>query len=209
MVGARAGIVPDWLAARRCAPDEGGRGLSLFLKQIAVWVVLAAVTGGCASTGAVPKPFPMPGGAGSAGRPGEVSAGRPGETSPSAGPLDPYALVGTALALRGSPYRDGGSDPAGFDCSGFTQYVFAQYGVSLPRGVRDQFQSGQSIAPRDVAPGDLVFFTTTAPGASHVAIVVGGDEFVHAPSASGVVRVEHLSARYWAQRYVGARRITK
>jgi cell wall-associated NlpC family hydrolase len=115
--------------------------------------------------------------------------------------------VGTALSLRGLPYREGGSDPAGFDCSGFTQYVFAQYGVSLPREVREQFRFGQAVAPEDVAPGDLVFFTTISPGASHVAIAVGGDEFVHAPSASGVVRVEHLSATYWSQRYVGARRI--
>jgi cell wall-associated NlpC family hydrolase len=168
--------------------------------------VLAAVASACASTGAVPKPFPMPGGSSAPGdRPAASPDRRAGDASP--GPLDRYALVGTALALRGSPYRDGGGDPAGFDCSGFTQYVFAQHGVSLPREVREQFRSGQAVAPRDVAPGDLVFFTTTSPGASHVAIAVGGDEFVHAPTASGVVRVERLGAAYWSQRYVGARRI--
>jgi len=59
----------------------------------------------------------------------------------------------------------------------------------------------------DLAPGDLVFFATTNASASHVAIIVGGDEFVHAPSASGVVRVERLSATYWSQRYLGARRV--
>jgi cell wall-associated NlpC family hydrolase len=165
--------------------------------------ILAGLTAGCASTGAVPKPFPMPGG--SPGLP--PAADNRGRDVPPAGRVDPYELVGTALSLRGAPYRDGGSDPAGFDCSGFTQYVFAQHGVALPREVRDQFQVGRVIAPQEVAPGDLVFFTTTAPGASHVAIAVGGDEFVHAPSVSGVVRVEHLSARYWSQRYLGARRI--
>ena len=128
-------------------------------------------------------------------------------TAVAAGPLDGYALAGTALALRGTPYRNGGSDPAGFDCSGFTQYVFAQYGVALPRGVRDQFQVGKTVRPEDLAPGDIVFFSTTDPGPSHVAIAIGGDEFVHAPSSTGVVRVEHLSAGYWAQRYIGARRI--
>jgi cell wall-associated NlpC family hydrolase len=115
--------------------------------------------------------------------------------------------VGTALSLRGAPYRNGGSDPNGFDCSGFTQYVFAQFGVALPREVREQYREGKSIEPIDLAPGDLVFFSTTDPGVSHVAIVVGGDQFVHAPSSSGVVRVERLSSSYWSPRYVGARRI--
>jgi cell wall-associated NlpC family hydrolase len=122
-------------------------------------------------------------------------------------PFEGYALVGTALALRGAPYREGGSDPAGFDCSGFTQYVFAQYGVSLPRAVRDQYRSGKSVRPENLEAGDLVFFTTTEPGASHVAIAIGGDEFVHAPSSAGVVRVERLSSSYWAPRFVGARRM--
>jgi NlpC/P60 family protein len=162
--------------------------------------VLAALATACASTGATPRPFPVPGGA----MPGDMPSA---DRRPVPGRLDSYALVGTALSLRGSPYVDGGSNPAGFDCSGFTQYVFAQYGVSLPREVRDQFRLGQVVAARELAPGDLVFFTTTAPGASHVAIAIGGDEFVHAPSASGVVRVEHLSSTYWASRYLGARRI--
>jgi cell wall-associated NlpC family hydrolase len=122
-------------------------------------------------------------------------------------PFDGYALVGTALSLRGAPYRNGGADPAGFDCSGFTQYVFAQYGVALPRAVREQYRVGKPVKPNDLAPGDLVFFSTTEPGASHVAIAVGGDEFVHAPSSAGVVRVEHLSSSYWSPRYLGARRV--
>ena len=140
-----------------------------------------------------------------------ASGARPAPTAEAAPPaahaFDPYALVGTALALRGTPYRNGGSDPNGFDCSGFTQYVFAQYGVALPREVREQYQQGTAVDPNDLAPGDLVFFATTDPGASHVAIVIGGDQFVHAPSSSGAVRVERLRANYWSQRYLGARRI--
>jgi cell wall-associated NlpC family hydrolase len=120
---------------------------------------------------------------------------------------DAYAITGTALALRGSPYRNGGSDPAGFDCSGFTQYVFGQHGVVLPRGVSDQFKTGQSVRPDEIAAGDLLFFTTVAPGPTHVAIALGGDEFIHAPSSAGVVRVERLRALYWAQRFIAARRI--
>src|SRR5262245_28278202 len=125
-------------------------------------LALSAAAAGCASTGAVPKPFPVPGSSATAPR----SNDKP--TTPAGAarlPVDGYALAGTALALRGTPYRNGGSDPQGFDCSGFTQYVFAQYGVSLPRDVREQFRMGNPVDPVDVAPGDLVFFTTTEPGA--------------------------------------------
>jgi cell wall-associated NlpC family hydrolase len=121
--------------------------------------------------------------------------------------LDSYALVGTALGLRGAPYVNGGASPRGFDCSGFTQYVFAQYGVGLPRAVQDQFKIGRTVKPTDLSAGDLLFFTTTDRGASHVGIAVGGDEFVHAPTSTGVVRVERLSATYWSRRFIGARRV--
>ena len=127
--------------------------------------------------------------------------------APRPGGFDGYALVGTALALRGAPYRNGGADPQGFDCSGFTQYVFAQYGVALPREVREQFKQGKKISENDLSPGDLIFFSTTEPGPSHVGIAVGGDEFVHAPSSTGVVRVEHIGSSYWSPRYLGARRV--
>ena len=139
----------------------------------------------------------------------------PGATPPAAADarpapeaIDSYALTGTALALRGTPYRDGGSDPTGFDCSGFTQYVFWQHGLLLPRNVKEQYEMGRKVKDDEIAPGDLIFFSTVAPGASHVGIALGGDEFVHAPSSTGVVRVEHIGAAYWSKRFVGARRIT-
>ena len=112
-----------------------------------IWALaLAAGSAACASTGAVPKPFPMPGGSAPAPAAPTDAASAPGPRpapAPPRGPrsaIDGYALVGTALALRGTPYRDGGTDLSGFDCSGFTQYVFAQHGVALPREVRDQFR---------------------------------------------------------------------
>jgi cell wall-associated NlpC family hydrolase len=165
----------------------------------------ATLTGACASTGAVPRPFPVPGGPSSHDAP-------PAAATPAPAPrpkalVDSYALTGTALSLRGTPYRNGGADPSGFDCSGFTQYVFGSHGIPLPREVKEQFSTGRAVRPEEIAPGDLVFFTTVAPGASHVGISLGGDEFVHAPSSTGVVRVEHVSARYWSQRFVGARRV--
>ncbi len=166
---------------------------------LAFTALVAAASVACASSGAVPRPFPTPGnrGADPASRPAPAPAARP------AG----YAVAGTALTLRGTPYRDGGADPNGFDCSGFVQYVFAQHAVALPRSVSDQYRIGRSVQPEDLAAGDLVFFTTVAPGASHVGIAIGGDEFVHAPSSLGEVRVERLSASYWSARFVGARRV--
>jgi peptidoglycan DL-endopeptidase CwlO len=110
--------------------------------------------------------------------------------------------------LRGIPYRNGGSDPNGFDCSGFTQYVFARHGIALPRETREQFRVGEKIDLKDIRTGDLVFFHTVAKGPSHVGIVIDDDEFVHAPSSTGVVRVEHLSLPYWSRRFIAARRVS-
>jgi cell wall-associated NlpC family hydrolase len=124
-----------------------------------------------------------------------------------AGPIDGYALAGTALSLRGSPYRDGGTDPSGFDCSGFTWYVFGQHGLQLPRTVGEQFERGAPVEVSSLRAGDLVFFDTTGHGATHVGILIGGDEFVHAPNSRGEVRVERLGSTYWSRRYLGARRI--
>ena len=176
-------------------------------------LALAACSGACASTGAVPRPFPMPGSAAAPAAYGAPSAPPPSSipaasSRPRSG-FDGYALAGTALSLRGTPYRNGGANPNGFDCSGFTQFVFSQYGLSLPREVREQYRVGKSVEPQDLAPGDILFFTTTDPGPSHVAIAIGGDQFVHAPSSTGVVRVEHLSSSYWSPRYLGARRLTQ
>jgi cell wall-associated NlpC family hydrolase len=174
-------------------------------------VILAALFAtACASTGAVPRPFPTPGNAPPvpaatpAPLPGELGV-RPHSVRPGA--LDGYAIAGTALSLRGSPYRNGGDDPSGFDCSGFIWYVFAQHGVAVPRTVQQQFRTGVGVSTTDLRAGDLVFFSTEAPGASHVGMVIGGDEFVHAPSSNGIVRVERISSGYWSTRYVGARRL--
>ena len=90
-------------------------------------------------------------------------------------------LRSTALSFRGAPYRNGGTTPEGFDCSGFVQYVFGLHGVAMPRETREQFRIGRTVDRDDLVPGDLVFFTTVAPGASHVGIVIDRDQFVHAP----------------------------
>lgn len=157
-------------------------------------IALAVALTACASGGAVPRPFPVPG------------AARPAGNVPGTGGSG-SALADSALALRGTPYRDGGADPSGFDCSGFTQYVFGENGIALPRAVREQFKAGKAIDARTLEPGDLLFFSTTAHGPSHVGIAIGGDQFVHAPSSNGVVRVERFTSPYWSRRFVGARRV--
>ena len=165
-------------------------------------IVVAALSSACAATGARPQPFPSP----NHDKPPALGGSSPaaaGRETPATG----YEVSGTALALRGVPYRNGGADPNGFDCSGFVWYVFARHGLDLPRTVQEQFRYGGTVSPSDLLPGDLVFFSTTAPGASHVGIVIGGDSFVHAPSSSGVVRVERLGATYWSSRFIGARRV--
>lgn len=173
-------------------------------------VAAAALAAGCASSRAVPQPFPMPGNAPPAAEGTPPPADAP-ELIPDAGvpieSLDGLTLRSTALALRGAPYRNGGTTPNGFDCSGFVQYVYGLHGVTMPRETRDQFRSGRSIRRDELGAGDLVFFSTVAPGASHVGIAIDREQFVHAPSTRGVVRVERLSAEYWDRRFVGARRL--
>jgi cell wall-associated NlpC family hydrolase len=77
----------------------------------------------------------------------------------------------------------------------------------VPRDVRRQFDAGTPIAETSIQPGDLLFFSTTAAGPTHVGIAVDGDQFIHAPNSRGVVRVDRLRTAYWASHFIGARRI--
>ncbi len=158
---------------------------------------MAVMLSACASGRPVPRPFPgaplPPSGAEAAVEETETPA--------------PAPVIATALTYQGVPYRNGGSDPAGFDCSGFVQWVFARHGVALPREVAQQYRVGAQVGRGQIQPGDLVFFQTVGPGATHVGIALDEDRFVHAPSSRGVVRVERYTSMYWVRRYVGARRV--
>jgi len=165
----------------------------------ALVVFVAAAAAACASAGDTPRPRPFPG------------APIPPSTAPSGTARTEThqtdGIVATALALQGVPYRNGGSDPTGFDCSGLVQWVFAQHGIRMPREAHQQFSVGTSVNRGEVRPGDLLFFETVSDGASHVGLAIGGDRFVHAPNSRGVVRVERFTANYWAAHFVGARRL--
>ena len=119
-------------------------------------------------------------------------------------------IVRTAYAYRGTPYVYGGSARGGFDCSGFTSYLYRQKGVSLPHSARAQFRSGHRVGQKELKAGDLVFFHTVTPGISHVGMYVGSGKFVHASSRrSGGVRVDSLNSGYYSKAYRGATRIKK
>jgi cell wall-associated NlpC family hydrolase len=183
--------------------------MSLSGLRPAFLVLIALVITACATAGGPPRPRPFPG-APLPPVPAPAPVPPPGDSPPIVvppAPVPPIAIVSTAMMLRGIPYRNGGSDPSGFDCSGFVQWVFAQNGVRLPREVREQYDAGEKIDLREVKAGDLLFFETVSRGASHVGVAIGGDQFVHAPSSTGVVRVERFTATYWSKRLVGARRI--
>ena len=119
-------------------------------------------------------------------------------------------LVMQAMNFLGVPYRRGGNTvEQGFDCSGFTRYVFENsLGLVLPRRADQQAQVGGllSVKREELKPGDLVFFNTMRRAFSHVGIYVGEGKFIHAPRSGGEVRVEDMRQAYWAKRFNGARR---
>lgn len=117
------------------------------------------------------------------------------------------SLIQTAMACRGTRYARGGTSRGGFDCSGFTRYVFAKYGVKLPHSSAAQAGHGTAISRDQLKPGDLVFFQTYRRGISHVGIYIGNNRFVHASNHGRGVTVDSLGSSYYAPRYRGARRV--
>ena len=115
-------------------------------------------------------------------------------------------ILKTAAQYRGVPYVFGGTTPNGFDCSGYVQYVFAKNGIRLTRTADTQALEGKFVSRKNLKPGDLVFFTTYEPGASHVGIYAGNNLFWNATSSRGIM-LSNLYDSYWGPRYYTARRI--
>ena len=132
-----------------------------------------------------------------------ASSGGSETVSGSAPPARYGGVVGIAMRYLGIPYRWGGSSPStGFDCSGFSMYVYAQIGVSLPHNAAMQYGYGSPVSRSALQPGDLVFFN----GLGHMGIYIGGNQFIHSPHTGDVVKISSISGWY-ASTYVGARRL--
>lgn len=115
-------------------------------------------------------------------------------------------IIKNAQKYMGVPYVWGGDTPSGWDCSGFTQYVMKESGITIPRTAAEQFSKGVAVNKTDLQVGDMVFFTTYKPGASHVGFYMGDGKFIHASSAAKQVTINSLSETYYAEHYIGARR---
>lgn len=116
------------------------------------------------------------------------------------------AIINTAKQYMGVKYVWGGTTPSGFDCSGYTQYVFAKHGISLPRVSRDQYNVGTSVSYANLKAGDLVFFSLDGDKViDHVGIFIGNGQFINASSSKGVTI--YTMGSYWQSKYIGAKRV--
>ena len=115
-------------------------------------------------------------------------------------------ILSTGKKFLGVPYKWGGTTPSGFDCSGFTRYVFASQGITLPRVSIDQYALGTPVNFSDLIPGDLVFFNLNSVNqVSHVGIYIGDNQFISATSSKGIAIYGFTP--YWANAYAGAKRV--
>lgn len=124
-------------------------------------------------------------------------------------------MISYAKKFLGTRYVRGGKSPKGFDCSGFTSYVFSQFGYSLKASSAAQYGQGEKLSRDEVCPGDLLFFTgrnSRSGRVGHVGIALSNDPetgeitFIHA-AISGGIRIDRISAPYYSARYMGARRV--
>lgn len=118
-------------------------------------------------------------------------------------------IVDYAKQFIGTPYVYGGNGPNGFDCSGFTKYVFKHFGYTLNRTATDQLSNGTAVSKGELQVGDLVFFNNgyTSKPVSHVGIYVGGGQFIHASTNQYVVQLDNLNSGYYSRVYVYGRHV--
>ncbi len=128
---------------------------------------------------------------------------RSGSVADLTPPKEVDKLIANAKELIGTPYRRGGTTTAGFDCSGFTQYVFKSVGIDLPRTSEAQASIGSQLNKEQLIPGALVYFNTDGSGISHIGIYLGDNKFIDSSNGKGVA-INSLKDSYWGSRYLGA-----
>lgn len=187
LAGALASIEEGTLVALIDGPvsDEGG-ALWYFVESAEVggWVHGDYLAVGASATGLAAVGNP----------PGNTGAG----------------FVAAAYEYVGVPYVWGGSDPDGFDCSGFTYYIVNQVlGNDFPRALEEQLDYGQFVNADELLPGDIIYFQNTYQwGLSHIGFYLGNGQFISATGEHGAVGVSNLTDPYWSARYTEARRLS-
>ena len=153
-----------------------------------------AITKAANGTATAPTPTPAP-------EQGVVKGDKASNSSAS-------SAISTAKKYIGGRYVFGGTSPSGFDCSGFTQYVFNQSGISIPRTTTGQASVGSSVSKSQLQPGDLLVFSGTyKAGPSHVGVYIGDGNFVHAANSRKGVRVDSVNSSYYGSKFTSGRRL--
>ena len=155
--------------------------------------VIAFLAGGCASTLRAPA---APGSQ-------RESVGESRRAEEASG----EQLVRIATGFIGTPYKFGGDDPHGFDCSGLVFYSYDRMGIEVPRTAADQRRAAERVKRDRITPGDLVFFRNSARKVDHVGIYAGAGRFIHAPRSGHVVSFAYLDDPYYRSHFVSAGRL--
>jgi cell wall-associated NlpC family hydrolase len=164
--------------------------------RAAILLGTLATLGGCGNV--PPRPTPPP-----------ASLTPPAAPAPHARLRDAgsgAALVQVAASLVGTRYQFGGADQAGFDCSGLAFYVHERIGIAIPRTAAEQQRAARPVTLAQLAPGDLVFFSSHAYRVDHVGIYAGFGRFIHAPHEGVPVSYADLAGGYYAHHFVSAGR---